>query len=62
MNNGHLPTMSAEPFRRLGLGSATLRTTERSAITSAWGVDWSEELIARDLMQKWPCSLCGVHQ
>ena len=43
--------MSAEPFQSFGLGKATLRSTERSAVTSAWGVDWSEELIARDLMQ-----------
>lgn len=51
LNDGDLPSMSVETFRRLGLGSARHRSTERSAVTSAWGVDWNEELIARDLMQ-----------
>lgn len=51
MRDSKLSSKSADPFRCLGLGGATLRSTERSAVTSAWGVDWSEELIARDLMQ-----------
>ena len=51
MNDGSGRPQSGEPFRRFGLGIATLRSTERSAVTSAWGVDWDEELIARDLMQ-----------
>lgn len=28
------------PFTRYELGNATLRSTEKSAVTSAWGVDW----------------------
>ena len=44
-------TSTAHYFEHLGLGRAKHRSTERSAVTSAWGVDWSEELIARDLMQ-----------
>ena len=51
MNDDAMAQVSTESFQRLGLGRATLRTTERSAVTTAWGVDWSEELIARDLMQ-----------
>lgn len=49
MNSSRLKT--GETFRRFGLGKATHRSTDQSAVTSAWGVDWSEELIARDLMQ-----------
>lgn len=51
MNVGSARPPSGEPFRRLGLGKATHRSTEQSAVTSSWGVDWDEELIARDLMQ-----------
>ncbi len=51
MNSNHQPETSADQFARLGLGQAKLRRRETSAVTSAWGVDWSEELIARDLMQ-----------
>jgi hypothetical protein len=50
MNDGLTPR-SGEPFNQYSLGPATLRSTERSSVTSAWGVDWDEELIARDLMQ-----------
>jgi hypothetical protein len=51
MSDRHLPAAATDPFTRLDLGRAKLRSKEMSAVTSAWGVDWSEELIARDLMQ-----------
>lgn len=51
MNDGVCSLPASDPFPRLGLGRAALRSSERSAVTSAWGVDWDEQLIARDLMQ-----------
>ncbi len=35
----------------LGFSDAMLRTTETSNVTTAWGVKWSEDMIARDLLQ-----------
>jgi hypothetical protein len=51
MSDRQLPVTSSDPLARLELGPARLRSQETSAVTSAWGVDWSEELIARDLIQ-----------
>ena len=37
---------------KLGLGKNVKHVrTERSSVTTAWGVEWNEELIARDIMQ-----------
>lgn len=36
---------------KLGFGDLHHKRTERSSVTTAWGVNWNEELVARDLMQ-----------
>jgi len=41
-----------ELLKGLGFGEKlTFRKTLTSSVTSAWGVDWDEDMIARDLMQ-----------
>jgi hypothetical protein len=43
---------SLEILRRAGVGTGLRHLkTAQSSVTTAWGVDWDEELIARDLMQ-----------
>lgn len=53
MNINQTPTPTAQnpPLPERLFGPNSFVHTLKSAVTTAWGVAWSEELIARDLMQ-----------
>lgn len=51
MTKSQSPPSTTDRLAEFGLGAARFLRQEKSSVTTAWGVDWSEELIARDLTQ-----------
>ena len=51
MDQQQPPQESLDALKRAGIVNAKFERTEKGQVTAQWGVDWSPEFIARDLLQ-----------